>query len=462
MRETRVPMNAEATVVLPSIDDAGELLETTLRHSPADETEIVWLGVRRGRGLREAGGARASLHAGATALVRVLDRGRMGSYRTGESDAGALADAVRQAIAQSRVKEPLPGLPHLPCDETPLAEMPALHDSELASWSPADAEAWLSSLPADGLIAELRWAEATVLVANSRGLHRRARVTGAELAVRHAAGPGGGRAVHAARTLRAVAANDVLDRARERHGSDRSDDLPAEPRAIILAPEASCALADLLNRVALSATAYSEGASLLREHLGIQVFDRAVDVWDDGTDPVGLAFPFDLEGTAKRPVALISKGTPRTPALDQRQAAQLGLPPTGCSISGNDALALNLIVARGEASDSDLLAAGEGGLWVGWLEEVECSDSQRLEFRALARGVRHVRGGALAEAAPDALWRDSLLRLLSERPLLGASRGLRLSRDGYLGGILAPAMAVAPGLLQPLDGSSVQRTKTRV
>jgi predicted Zn-dependent protease len=455
-------MTAEPTVALPSIDDAGELLGDVLRRSPADETEIVWLGMRRGRGLRDASGAKASLQAGGTALVRVLDRGRMGSYRTGESDAGALADAVRQAIAQSRVKEPLPGLPHLPCDETPLATMPVLHDAELASWSPADAEAWLSSLPAEGLTAELQWTEATVLVANSRGLHRRARVTAVELVARHPAGPGGGRAENAARTLQAVAANEVLDRARARHGPERSDDLPAEPRAIILAPEASCALADLLNRVALSATAYSEGTSLLREHLGIQVFDRVVDVRDDGTDPAGLAFPFDLEGTAKRPVALISKGTPRTPALDQRQAARLGLPPTGCSISGDDALAMNLVVAPGQASDGDLLAAGDGGLWVGWLEGIECTDSQRLEFRALARGVRCVRGGQLAEAAPDALWRDSLLRLLSERPLLGVSRGLRLSRDGYLGGILAPAMAVAPGLLQPLEGSPVQRTKTRV
>jgi predicted Zn-dependent protease len=455
-------MTAEPTVALPSIDDAGELLGDVLRRSPADETEIVWLGMRRGRGLRDASGAKASLQAGGTALVRVLDRGRMGSYRTGESDAGALADAVRQAIAQSRVKEPLPGLPHLPCDETPLATMPVLHDAELASWSPADAEAWLSSLPAEGLTAELQWTEASVLVANSRGLHRRARVTAVELVARHPAGPGGGRAENAARTLQAVAANEVLDRARARHGPERSDDLPAEPRAIILAPEASCALADLLNRVALSATAYSEGTSLLREHLGIQVFDRVVDVRDDGTDPAGLAFPFDLEGTAKRPVALISKGTPRTPALDQRQAARLGLPPTGCSISGDDALAMNLVVAPGQASDGDLLAAGDGGLWVGWLEGIECTDSQRLEFRALARGVRCVRGGQLAEAAPDALWRDSLLRLLSERPLLGVSRGLRLSRDGYLGGILAPAMAVAPGLLQPLEGSPVQRTKTRV
>lgn len=455
-------MTDERTTLATTRHASADLLETVLARSPADETEIVWLGVRHGRGRDDGARASASVHSGQTALVRVIDHGRMGSYRTGDSDVGALADAVRQAIAQSRVKAPLPGLPHLPCDETSLAVLPPLHDAELASWSARDAERWLLALRTEGTVTEVRWAEAEVLVFNSRGLRREATVTAVELAAGHAPGPGSGRAVSAARSLDDLAAAEVVARARARHGrAERPVALPDEARPLVLSPEAVASLADLLNRTALSAAAYSEGVSLLREHLGIQVFDRAVDVGDDGTDPAGLPFPFDLEGTAKRPVALISKGTPRTPALDQRQAAQLGLPPTGCSISGNDALAMNLVVAAGGVGEDELLAAGEDGLWVGWLEGLECTDSRRLELRAVARGVRHVRRGALAEPAPDALWRDSLLRLLSERPLLASSRNRRLSPDGYLGGILAPAMALAPGRLQPL-AEPPQRTKTSV
>lgn len=455
-------MTDERTTVAPTRDASAELLETVLARSPADETEIVWLGVRRGRGQDDGSHAAASVHAGRTALVRVIDRGRMGSYRTGEHDPGGLADAVRQAIAQSRVKEPLPGLPHLPCDDAPLADLPTLHDPELASWSAHDAERWLLSLRADGTRSELRWAEAEVLVFNSRGLRRETRVTAAELVVDHEPGPGSGRAAGAARTLAGLAAAELVDCARERHASrGRPAELPDEPRPLVLSPEAVAALADLLNREGLSAAAYSDGTSLLREHLGVQVFDRAIDVFDDGTEPAGLPFPFDLEGTAKRPVALVSSGTPRTPALDQRQAAQLGLPPTGCSISGNDALAMNLVVAAGAAGAEELLTAADGGLWVGWLEGLECTDGPRLELRALARGLRHVRDGVLAEAAPDALWRDSLLRLLSERPLLGARRGRTLSRDGYLGGVLAPSMTVTPARLQLL-AEPPQRTKTSV
>jgi hypothetical protein len=123
---------------------------------------------------------------------------------------------------------------------------------------------------------------------------------------------------------------------------------------------------------------------------------------------------------------------------------------------------MNLIVAAGGLAEQDLLAAAEGGLWIGWLDDVESTDGHRLGFRALARGLRQVRGGRLAAAVPDAVWEDSLLRLLSERPLVGVARGLRLSRDGYLGGVLAPAMTVSPGRLQPLVDPLAQRTKTRV
>ncbi|MEZ5333589.1 MAG: metallopeptidase TldD-related protein [Thermoanaerobaculia bacterium] len=443
---------------LPSADEAVAHVEAALAQSPADETEIVWLGVRRGR----AGtGAEAGLRGYGTALVRVIDRGRMGSYRTGGSDAAELADAVRQAIAQSRVKEPLPGLPHLPCDESPVEEVSGRYDDRLASWTPAEATAWLDGLALDGAGADLDWADAMVLVSNSRGLRRRARVTAVELEVRPRSGVGPG-ASDASRTLDGLGIDAVLERAEARRSGGPVLDLPSGPRPLVLAPEVTAALADLLNRVALSAAAYSDGTSLLREHLGVQVFDRSLDVVDDGRDAAGLPFPFDLEGTAKRRVELVSKGTPRTPALDQRQAAQLGLPPTGCSVSGNDALAMNLIVVPGEASDMSLLDAAEGGLWVGALDGLECLDAARLEFRAHARGLRHIREGALAERAPDALWHDSLLRLLSERPLLGASRARRLSRDGFLGGILAPAVTVSGEALQALEGSAVQRTKTSV
>ena len=220
-------------------------------------------------------------------------------------------------------------------------------------------------------------------------------------------------------------------------------DPPAELGAAVLSPQATGALMELLNREAFSAAAYYRGGSLLREHLGVQVFDRALNLRDDATEPSGLPFPFDLEGTPKRPVELIELGIPRTPALDQRQAAVLGLQPTGHAVGGADARAENLMLLPGEHDDGALLGLADGGIWVGRLGALECLEPRRLQVRAMLRGARRIREGRLAEPLPDTPWETSLLRAFADVAGVGSATGLCLGPSGYLGGISAPALAIS-------------------
>ena len=202
-------------------------------------------------------------------------------------------------------------------------------------------------------------------------------------------------------------------------------------------------LCDLLNQTSFSAKAYYDGTSFLREHVNIQVFDRSFNLCDDGTDPAGIAFPFDLEGTAKRRVDLISKGAPKTPTLDQRQAAVLGLPPTAHAIGGDNARAENLILIGGEHTEEDLLRTVEHGIWIGWLDHLECLEPKRVLFRCRARGVRRIVDGRLGASLPDFFWVDSLLRAFSGLAGIANTPARRLSRDGYLGAVTAPALALS-------------------
>ncbi len=424
---------------LPAI---AERLERVLRDSPADETEATWLELERGSAESRGGPVEAAVHRQRTVTLRVIDHGRMGSHRTGAGEPGDLANAVRQAVAQSRVNQPLRGLPHLPHDDSATSALELLCP-EIEALDRRRAQDWLKGLRRGRETLTLQWTTGRVAVFNSRGVRRRAEATAIGLEARWGRRPGAGRAADAARRLPELAAPEVVERAAQRHAQGDSAELPEHAVPLLLAPEATIELIELLNGAALTAAAYAEGSSLLREHLGVQVFDRAITVRDDATDARGLPFPFDLEGTAKRPVDLIHQGTPRTPALDQRQAAQLGLPPTAHAVSGNDARAENLFLVAGEATTDDLLQAAEGGVWVGWLDGLSCTDSRRLQFRACARGLRRIRGGHLAEGLPDALWEESLLRVFSERPLLGVETARRLGNDGILGGIHAPAVALA-------------------
>jgi predicted Zn-dependent protease len=56
--------------------------------------------------------------------------------------------------------------------------------------------------------------------------------------------------------------------------------------------------------------------------------------------------------------------------------------------------------------------------------------------------VRLIRDGQLAEAVSDLLLDDSLLRCFSTVLSVGSRQSRRLSVDGFLGGISAPAITV--------------------
>ena len=376
-------------------------------------------------------------------MVRVIDRRRVGSHRTGIATIGELNDAIRLAIAQSRSRDPLPGMLHLPLDETPLQVKSRLWDPQIADLDQARLKTLYQPWVSHRGVVKLDWTSGRVSVFNSRGVRRQSEVTAAGIEARIGRRPGGGRAAGAARSLDALIGQSVVDRARSRHASGPVDEVPDSPLPIVLSPEAAGELCDILNRVAFSAVAYYHGSSFLREHLDVQVFDRKFSLSDDGTNPRGLPFPFDLEGTAKRRVDLIHKGTPKTPALDQRQAAKLGLTPTAHAIGGNDARASHLFLSANESTEPELLQAADGGLWIGWLDQVECFEPGRVQIRARASGVRRIVDGALAQGAPNLIWEDSLLRALSNLMGIGNSRVIRISHDGFLGGIAAPSVAIA-------------------
>ena len=367
---------------------------------------------------------------------------RVGSHRTATPDIGELDSAVRAAIAQSRSREQLPGLLHFSADDTPSPRGGNRYwDPRIAALKSKKVAALFAPWLSRGTTVQFEWSKGHVAVFNSRGIRRSASVTAANIETLVSRRPGGGRAAAAARFLDDLKPNEVVERAHELHVSGDAAELPNIPLNLVLSPEATSELIDILNRVAFSAISYYQGSSFLREHLDVQVFDRSLNLRDDADDPTGLPFPFDLEGSPKRPIDLIFKGSPKTPALDQRQAAQLGLTPTSHAIGGNDARALNLFLDAGEKDASELLDTVDEGVWIGWLDQVECFEPSRVQIRGHARGVRQIRGGKLTAGLPDLIWEDSLLRAFSNLLGIGSSPVQRLSHDGLLGGISTPSLA---------------------
>ena len=194
--------------------------------SAADETEFVWLEARHARATHTGGRPEIEERRENTLLVRVIDRGRVGSHRTGAVTPGDLDNAVRAAVAQSRARQPVPGLPHLPPDEGSPPRLPRLHDEAISRLDARGVDRLIGRLRRRSEQARLRWTDARVAVFSSRGLRRGVSVTAIELAVRAGDGPGCGLAVDAARSLEALRVESVFDRARHRRGGDDLGERP--------------------------------------------------------------------------------------------------------------------------------------------------------------------------------------------------------------------------------------------
>lgn len=440
------------------IEEMVARLERVLAASPADATELVWVEIGRTEAASGRRRAASSPRRERTVLVRVAERGRVGLHATEADRVGEIDSAVRQALGRARVDPPPAVLPRLADGlREAAAAPPGSFDPELARLTGADASFRLQQAGARDERLRLAWAEARVAVVNSRGLRRAAEVTAATLTVRSGRGVVAGRAAGSARSLAALGIESIAERARARRADGPPASAPAADgdgadaapvgaalgaTAVVLAPEATVRLLDLLGVHALSARSFRDGTSFLVASLGERIFDPAIHLRDDGSDPAGLPLPFDLFGFAKRPMSLVDEGVVLTPAVDDDLAAALNRPPTAHAVGGDDSRPAHLVLLPGSRTEAELCAASGDGLWIGWLHPVEVYDPRRLRFRARARGVRRLVGGAPGPPLGDLLWDDSVPRLLARVSGLGSEFVCLATGDGVLGGTSAPALAL--------------------
>lgn len=438
---TRRPRGSDAPL---SLDAVADRLAAVARRSPADETELLWTETVRGtatdapqRGSR----SRQAPRRRHLVQVRVREGGRVGFYRTGASSPHELDSAVRVALGQARLGPEAPALP-LPGPGRQPAEIADLHDPDVAGLDIAAAGELLAAGSGAGDRLTLEWQELRCAVINSRGLDRRAEATSVTLTARHGRGPGAGRSAASARSLAALAAPRVVERARRRAaGSDdgAEDTVPAQA-PLVLAPEAAAALVRCLADAALTSRGFLDATSCLAGRLDQQIFDPRFTLVDDGTDPAGLPFPFDAGGWPKRRVVMIEGGVLRSPAIDPDLGRRLGRTPTPHAIGYDESRARHLFVGGGETADDDLLAAADGGLWISALERPACHDPRKGRFRATARGVRRIAGGRLGAAVPDLCWEGALEPVLAHLEAVG--REAVVLANGAVGATSAPALVL--------------------
>ncbi len=427
----------------PDGHELEALLEAVLANSPADETSIFWVETSRRQAStqRRPDGPAARQRLAVT--VRVVDAGREGYYRAADGSPGALTEAVRLAIAHSRVADKMPPVPLAPQAE--VAAVTDLFDPAIAGLEAEPARSLLFGWTEKGEWARLVWTVSKVAAAGTGRPYRSTRVTGASLLARSGRGALAGSAAAAARSLAGLEPEGVVARARSRRcdvAAEPGDALPGGP--LWLAAETVAALTAQLNEMLLSARGFRRLGRPLGLSPGSRFFSPCFDLLDDGTAP-GLPLPFDGQGQPRTAIELIRGGELITPALDTLLAAELERPRTPHWLAPSEVRANHLVV-KPSAEEAGEMARRVGvGTWLGPIDELSLPQPGSTRFRAVLRETRRMSEGGVGESLGERVWEDDLLRVFGEIEAVGNDPVTVPGDDVLLGGVTAPSMVIRPG-----------------
>jgi PmbA protein len=182
---------------------------------------------------------------------------------------------------------------------------------------------------------------------------------------------------------------------------------PTRPKTaripVIFDPRVSSSLLGHLTGAANGASV-ARGTSFLRESLGKQVLGKGLTVRDDPTRVRGLrSRPFDGEGMAGTPRAIVEDGVLTTWIMDWRSARQLGMASTGHASRGTGGppgpAPTNLWIEPGTVTPQELMADIAEGLYVTDLIGMGVNGVTGDYSRGAAGFM--IRNGALAEPVSE-------------------------------------------------------------
>ncbi len=398
------------------------------------------------------------------AAVRVAHGRQVAETVTSRIDRASLVDAVRATARAARLVPAVEGFPGFagPADAgDPPSSAPPRFEQATASATPEErVERLLPVLHAvrsAGLVSAgmLETTRAAHALATTRGCWRSHDATNASFRVwaletpgaGGAAGYGGG--VH--RDLQALDLDAETDRAVRMCKASRDPaSLDVGEYDVVLEPEAVAELLEWLSTISVGAPEVEQGTSPLAGRLGQRITGEDIDLVEDPLDPGDLGFgvPFDREGTWRRRVPIVEKGTARDVLYDRTYGARAGKASTGSALlpaigsaGGVGATALSL--GGGAAESVDELIAGMGrGLYICRLHYVNgLLEPRRAVMTGLTRdGCFLVEKGRIARPVGNLRFTDSFLEGLARCDGMTRARKAIPTFWSDAGAVVAPAI----------------------
>ena len=226
-----------------------------------------------------------------------------------------------------------------------------------------------------------------------------------------------------------------------RTASDQTDLEPGRYE-VILEPECVSNILSFLLAHGFNGKAVEDGRSFIR--LGEQQFDPSITLLDDVTDPAMVGIPFDVEGTSKRPLDLVSGGVTKALLHNRRTARKAGTESTGHAVEGGGpfgALGANLVLTAGAASTDELIAGVGRGLLVTDFWYTRILDPKTQVVTGLTRnGVWLVEDGRIVRPVTNMRFTQSFVEALAPGAVRAVGSEPALLFGGWDSVYLVPAL----------------------
>lgn len=430
-------------------DYAMSLLDGALKHSTADQTEVILIAGEHGLTRLANNGIHQNVAVtNTTAHVRAVLGKRSGVATSNRLEGEGLRQLVERAIAIARVSEPNPDFTALPGEEpitptsTPPVDPVALTPERRAREAGRVVEtASGNHITASGHVST---EQNMLAVGNSHGVrayHRDVQSSVMAIMTRDSAS---GYAIWDGRSLEEAPVAAIAGAASSKCLGSR-EPIAVEPGhyTVILEPPAVAELLSMLALIGLGATALQEDRSFMSGKIGEQLVAESVNLRDDAYHAGMLGAPFDYEGVPKRVVPFFERGVARGVVYDSYTAAKDGTHSTGHALPAPNAygpLPLNLVLDTGGHTREELIRDVRYGILVTRFHYVNIVHPKETILTGMTRdGTFLIEHGALTRPVKNLRFTQSIIEALRHVVGLENKQAL-INQEGIM--CLAPTLCI--------------------
>lgn len=193
---------------------------------------------------------------------------------------------------------------------------------------------------------------------------------------------------------------------------------------VIFEPAAVAEMVLFYGWLAGNGLSFAEKRSFHKGELGQKLLDSKLSITEDPYHPELGGTPFDMEGFAKKKVAIVDKGVIAGLCHDRRSAALCGGQNTGHSNAQPDSGGPgpdNLVVATGSDNVGNMISSTKKGLLVTKLHYTNVVNAQEVSITGMTRaGTFWIENGKISHAVKNMRFTQSLLSAFADIESIGS------------------------------------------